>query len=87
MQAALASTIAFTVGAVLPLLAILLPPTSARVPVCVAAVLAALALTGVLSARLGGSPARRAVTRVFIGGLAGLPFTYAIGHLFGTALG
>ncbi len=87
VQAAVASAAAFTVGALLPLVAILLTPHSVRVPVCIAAVLAALALTGLLSARLGGSPARRAVVRVLIGGLAGLPLTYGIGHLFGSAIG
>ena len=52
-----------------------------------AAVLVALALTGALSARLGGSNVRRAVLRVVIGGALGLAFTYGVGHLFGTAIG
>jgi vacuolar iron transporter family protein len=86
-QAALASALAFTLGAVLPLLAILLPPVGARVPVTVAAVLVALALAGAVSARLGGSDPRRAVARVVVGGAAGLAVTYAVGQLFGTALG
>jgi VIT1/CCC1 family predicted Fe2+/Mn2+ transporter len=87
VQAAAASALAFTVGAVLPLLAILLPPRGWRVPVCVAAVLAALAVAGAVSARLGRSPATRAVLRVVIGGFLGLALTYGIGHLFGTAIG
>ena len=86
-QAAVASAVSFTLGALLPLVAILLPATSWRVPVCVIAVLAALAITGVLSARLGGSNPRRAVLRVLIGGALGLAITYGIGHLFGTAIG
>ena len=49
-QAAFASALSFTVGAVLPLLAILLPPIGWRVPVTFIAVLAALALTGSVSA-------------------------------------
>jgi len=49
-------------------------------------VLIALAVTGVLSACLGGSPAGRAVIRVLIGGSAGLALTYGIGHLFGAAI-
>lgn len=86
-QAAAASALSFTVGALLPLLAILLPPQGWRVPVCVLAVLAALALTGIISARLGGANPRRAVLRVLIGGVLGLAFTYGVGHLFGTAIG
>ena len=85
-QAAAASAVSFTVGALLPLLAILLPPPHWRVPVTVVAVLIALGLTGGLSARIGGSPARLAVVRVVIGGAAGLAITYAIGHLFGAAV-
>ena len=74
-------------AAVLPLLAILLPPATARVTVTFAAVLIALGLAGALSAHLGGSDIRRAVLRLVIGGALGLAFTYGIGHLFGTALG
>ncbi len=77
----------FTIGALLPLLAILLPPAAARVPVTFAAVLIALGLTGALSARLGGSSIRQAVLRLVIGGALGLAFTYGVGHLFGTAIG
>jgi vacuolar iron transporter family protein len=87
VQAAGASALSFTSGAVLPMLAILLPPVGLRVPVTFVAVLIALGLTGALSARLGGSDVRRAVLRVVIGGALGLAFTYGVGHLFGTAIG
>jgi VIT1/CCC1 family predicted Fe2+/Mn2+ transporter len=86
-QAAFASATSFSLGALLPLVAILLPPLAWRVPVTVVAVLVALALAGVLSARLGHSDPRRAVLRVVLGGGAGLALTYTIGHLFGTAIG
>jgi VIT1/CCC1 family predicted Fe2+/Mn2+ transporter len=86
-QAAFASALSFTLGALLPLLAVLLPPPGLRVPVTVLAVLVALALTGLLSARIGGGAARRAVLRVVIGGALGLAVTYGIGHLVGTAIG
>ena len=85
-HAAIASAIAFTLGAVLPLIAILLPGPSARVPVTIGAVLVALGLTGAVSARLGGSSPRRAVVRIVLGGAAGLLLTWGIGHLFGSAV-
>ncbi|GAC1405250.1 MAG: VIT family protein [Mycobacterium sp.] len=85
-QAAGASAASFISGALLPLLAILLPPAAWRVPVTFIAVLIALGAAGALSARIGGSDARRAVVRVVIGGAAGLAFTYGVGHLFGTAI-
>ena len=87
VQAASASAISFVTGALLPLLAILLPPQHWRVPVTVVAVLVALALAGAGSARLGSADVRRAVLRVVIGGAVGLGLTYAIGSLFGTAIG
>ncbi|MGK8489757.1 VIT1/CCC1 transporter family protein [Nocardia asiatica] len=80
-QAALSSAVAFTLGALLPLLAILLPPVTARIPVTFAAVLAALALTGSVSARLGGSSRGRAVLRVVVGGALAMTVTYGIGQL------
>jgi VIT1/CCC1 family predicted Fe2+/Mn2+ transporter len=87
LHAAGASAVAFLLGAMLPLLAILLPPPGYRVWVTVVAVLVALGLAGALSARIGGSSVRMAVTRVVVGGAAGLALTYGIGHLFGTAVG
>lgn len=83
-QAAGASALAFFIGALLPMLAILLPPAGARVPVTFAAVLVALALTGALSARIGGSPWLRPTVRVVIGGAIALAATFLIGTLLGT---
>ena len=83
-HAAWASMLAFTVGALLPLLTIAASPASARVPVTVLAVVAALALTGWSSARLGFGPVRRAVVRNMAGGLFAMVVTYAIGSVLGT---
>lgn len=83
-QAALASAIAFTLGAVLPVLAMLLVPVPDwRIPVTFVAVLVALALTGLASARLGGAPRARAMVRLLVGGGIGMALTYAIGSLLG----
>ena len=85
-HAAWASMAAFTGGALLPLVAILLPPQGVRVVVTAVAVVAALALTGVVSARLGGAPRRRAVLRNVAGGVLAMAVTYGIGALVGTQL-
>ena len=82
-HAAISSAIAFTVGAMLPMLAILLPPPSARIPVTFVAVLIALGITGWVSARLGGADPVRATQRVVIGGALAMAITYAIGRLVG----
>jgi VIT1/CCC1 family predicted Fe2+/Mn2+ transporter len=85
-HAAWASMVAFTVGALLPLLAIVLPGASARVPVTVVSVVLALAVTGWISARLGDASARKATVRVVTGGLVAMAVTYAIGSLVGTQI-
>jgi len=82
-HAALSSAAAFTVGALLPLLTILLLPASSRVPVTFVAVLVALGITGWVSARLGGADPRRAILRVVVGGALAMAITFLIGHLFG----
>jgi VIT1/CCC1 family predicted Fe2+/Mn2+ transporter len=84
-QAAGASALAFTIGAILPMLSILLPPANLRVPVTFIAVLVALAATGTTSALIGGSPVLRATLRVVIGGAIALAATYIIGSLLGTS--
>jgi VIT1/CCC1 family predicted Fe2+/Mn2+ transporter len=84
--AAAASVASFTLGAVLPLLAITLPPASWRVPVTFIAVLLALAATGSVSAHLGRAPKTRAIARVVLGGAVAMIVTYVIGVLVGTAV-
>jgi VIT1/CCC1 family predicted Fe2+/Mn2+ transporter len=85
-QAALSSAIAFTLGAVIPVVAILLPPTGFRVPVAFLAVLLALALTGTVSAMLGGARKTRAILRVVLGGALAMLVTYGIGQILGTRI-
>ena len=82
-SAAIASFVAFSVGALLPLLAIVLPPEHWRVPVTVVSVLIALILTGWLSARLGRAAPGRAILRNVIGGALAMGITYLVGTLIG----
>lgn len=84
-QAAYASAAAFAVGAMLPLLAILLPPAEWRIPVTFMAVLVALALTGTLSAAIGGSSKTTSAARLVIGGALALAATYGIGSALGAS--
>lgn len=84
--AALSSFIAFTLGSLLPLVAILLPPQSARIPIAFVAVLAGLTLTGAVSAHLGSSPKVPAILRLVIGGALGMAVTYGVGEVLGTTV-
>lgn len=83
-HAAFASMVSFTLGALLPLVAVLLPPAGARVWVTAVAVGIALALTGWGSAKLGAAPVRPAVLRNVAGGALAMLVTYGIGALVGT---
>lgn len=85
-HAAGASLVAFTLGALIPLVAIVLPSAAWRVPVCFIAVAVALVLTGATSARLGEAPTRPAVVRNVIGGMLAMAITYGVGSLVGTAV-
>ncbi|MFG2355579.1 VIT family protein [Streptomyces sp. NPDC048521] len=84
-HAAWASFLAFTVGALLPLLAMVLPPAAWRLAVTVVSVLAALVLTGWSSARLGAANPERAVLRNVAGGALAMAVTYAAGSLLAAA--
>lgn len=84
-HAGIASAVSFTVGALLPLGAILIPPPGIRIATTVVTVLLALAVAGAVSARIGGAPAARAILRIVSGGAAAMAVTYGIGQLVGTS--
>lgn len=84
-HAAWVSALSFTLGAALPLIAILLPIGDWRVPVTFVAVLIALAITGAFGAKIGGASVARSVVRVVVGGAAALAVTFVIGTLLGTS--
>jgi VIT1/CCC1 family predicted Fe2+/Mn2+ transporter len=86
VQAAWTSALSFSVGAVLPVLAIGLTPAGARTAVCVAVTLAALALLGSLGAHLGGAGRVRAAARVLVWGAAAMAITAGIGAIVGSAV-
>ncbi|GAA3338722.1 VIT family protein [Amorphoplanes nipponensis] len=86
-HAAGASAAAFTLGSLLPLIAILLSPAGVRVAVTFVVVLLTLALTGAVSARLGSAGVRRAVVRLVGGGALAMAVTFGIGQLVGVATG
>ena len=82
-QAAWASAASFSVGAIVPLLAVALAPSSARKIVAVAITLAALWVLGFLGAWLGGAPPKPATIRVVVWGAVAMAVTYGIGALVG----
>lgn len=82
-HAAVASFFAFSAGALIPLIGLI---ANADTWVTVAVVALALAVTGVVSARLSAAPLTRAIVRNVGGGLTAMAVTYGLGTLVGLAL-
>ena len=87
VQASLASLVAFTFGALIPLVGFLVAPDDGRSVVVFAAAVVALLLLGWLGAVLGSAKRLRAMARVGLGGAAAMGITLLIGELTGAALG
>ncbi len=87
VQAAVTSALAFTVGALVPLLAFLVVPDAGRSAFVVVAALLALVGLGALGATLGAAKRVRGMLRVGLGGAAAMGATMLIGELTGATLG
>ena len=85
IQAALASAGTFSVGAVLPLLVVLLVPISALMWAVSVSSLLFLALLGSLAARAGGASVMASAIRVTFWGALAMALTAGVGSLFGVA--
>lgn len=83
VQAAAASTISFSLGAVVPILAALLSSGQASSWAIVFTSLLALGISGAVGAYIGGGHRVLAASRVFLGGGAAMAITAFIGHLVG----
>lgn len=86
VQAALASAASFGVGAVLPLLIVLVSPTKLLTPIVAATSLIFLAALGAIGARTGGSSIPRAMLRVTFWGALAMGVTAGVGALFGASV-
>jgi VIT1/CCC1 family predicted Fe2+/Mn2+ transporter len=85
-QAAFASMTAFTLGALIPLLSVVLAPHSAHIWITVVAVVISLVVAGYFSALVSKANYVKATMRVVIGGSLAMLVTYIIGHIFGAAI-
>lgn len=85
VQAAIASAAAFTLGALLPILVVLLWRRPGLTPLLIGATLAMLALLGALAAQLGGAPMVRGAARVLFWGALAMGASALIGSLFDAA--
>jgi VIT1/CCC1 family predicted Fe2+/Mn2+ transporter len=86
VQAALASALAFAVGAGIPLLAVVLATEATLTKVVAVTSLAALMLLGAVAARVGGASPLRGALRVTFWGAAAMALTALVGSWFGVAV-
>lgn len=84
--AALSSFIAFSAGAILPLVAITGPWEAIRIPLTVSAVVISLALTGWWAGWVGKSSIVKSIFRNVAISVLTMGFSYLIGSLLGVAL-
>lgn len=91
LQAMVSSTLAFALGAALPLIAAALVPDASSAGVRIVAILVisviALLGLGMTGAVLGGAKVGPPTARVVLGGIAAMGVTMLIGWIFGTATG
>jgi VIT1/CCC1 family predicted Fe2+/Mn2+ transporter len=86
VQAAIASAVAFSFGAVIPIIAAIFSSGDAGIWAITISSLVALALSGAVGAFVGGGHRLKASVRVFIGGGLAMAITFFIGHLIGGAV-
>lgn len=86
VQAAITSALTFAVGAVLPLIVLIVAPATNLVPTVAAASLLSLALLGGLAAYTGGASILKGIVRVTFWGALAMAITAGIGAWFGTAV-
>ncbi len=86
IQAALTSAATFSVGAAMPLLAVVISPHSYVVMIVAASSLVYLAVLGAIGARAGGADMVRATLRVTFWGAFAMAITSGIGLVIGKAV-
>lgn len=85
VQAAAASALAFSAGAMVPLLAAgFISSYKVRLGVVAAAVTVALVVFGSVGALLGRTPVARSAVRVLVGGWMAMAVTFAVMKIFGS---
>ncbi|CAN5385005.1 VIT family protein [soil metagenome] len=86
VQAAMASAMAFSLGAAVPLLVAWIAPSAMTVAMVTAAAIVSLAILGGVGARVGGAAMLKPILRVTLWGVLAMAITAGIGTLFGAVL-
>ena len=83
IQAALASGASFTIGGVLPLLAVLFAPVKGMEYWLYSSTILFLIILGAISAKTGGSSISKAILRITIWGTIAMGLSALVGYVFG----
>lgn len=86
VQAAFASAAAFSIGAALPLLMVILSPENSLILIVPTASILFLIFLGVMAAKVGGASICKGAARVAFWGALAMAITAGIGHFFGTVV-
>ncbi|WP_242678565.1 VIT1/CCC1 transporter family protein [Psychrobacter pygoscelis] len=85
-QATVTSALSFMIGAIIPIIGILLLPMPCMIWSLAILTLVGLIILGIASAKLGGAPIMPATSRVVIWGILAMLATSLIGRLFGVTV-
>lgn len=85
VQASLASALSFAVGALVPLVPVLLSPASYVTEITSATALIALLALGGVASYAGGSPVPKGAVRVAFWGALAMGLTHVVGRIFGAS--
>lgn len=86
VEAAVTSAVSFALGALIPILIVVVAHQPLRVPALFVATVAGLATLGALAARMGRAPMGRAAVRVVLGGTVAMAVAGAVGQFFDVAV-
>jgi VIT1/CCC1 family predicted Fe2+/Mn2+ transporter len=86
LQAALASAGAFALGAILPVLVVVLAPRAMITTIVTGSALVLLAILGAVAAKVGGASTTRGALRVAFWGALAMGASALVGRLFGTTV-
>jgi VIT1/CCC1 family predicted Fe2+/Mn2+ transporter len=86
VQAAFASAGSFALGAAIPLLSVLVRPTTNLIPIVVGTSILLLAVLGGIGAHAGRAPVMKAALRVALWGALAMAITAGVGALFGAVV-
>ena len=86
VEASVVSAGSFSVGALIPIVVVLIVGATVRVPAVVVSALIGLAALGAVGAHLGGAPKLRPAMRVLVGGAAAMAISWLVGQAFNVSV-